>query len=492
MTSRTRHLLLITLLLVASLFPLWVASLSHRFLNDDTYITLTYAKSLAAGRGFVFNHPPATLGTTTPLFTLLVAALSILFPWVETSYIAVLFTALCWVGIVWVIFVFRQHLSLADWQAVVVGLVIIASGWVGFLGMEAYLFAFLLVLSIALFYRRQWLLTGSSVGLLFLTRGEGILMLPLLVASSLIWKRSKQSTSDMIRPALLIIVGFLIPFSIWSAYAQLTFGIILPTTLDVKMAQEQSGLWSSFPTRLLQWIPSWEQQFAPTDLPILNFWWLLIIIGAGTVIVKHRKWLLLLTWMGSYIAGYTALQVAGYWWYQLPILFVLQILAALGLIRVVQVASGPEGRLGLVGQIVAVAMILLTILLLIGPRINQVLAHTGDQRAPYYLELCRWLEENTQPSQSVAYIEIGYLGYYTDNHIIDLTGLTTPGIVDHITEGDFAWGFWQNEPDYFVYLPDFDWALGEIRADPRFEQLYQPVATLSGSREANFVIYAHR
>ena len=70
------RLLSIALLLGASAIPIWTAT--HRFdsLNDDSYITLTYAKSLAAGRGFVYNHPPATLGTTTPLLTLLVAALS--------------------------------------------------------------------------------------------------------------------------------------------------------------------------------------------------------------------------------------------------------------------------------------------------------------------------------------------------------------------------------------------------------------------------------
>jgi peptidoglycan/LPS O-acetylase OafA/YrhL len=69
------------LLLAASLFPLWVAShQQHKFLNDDTYITLTYAKSLVNGRGFVFNHPPPTLGTTSPLLALMVAGLAMALP----------------------------------------------------------------------------------------------------------------------------------------------------------------------------------------------------------------------------------------------------------------------------------------------------------------------------------------------------------------------------------------------------------------------------
>ena len=490
--SDSWRFLSIALLLGASIFPLWVAT--HRFhsLNDDTYITLTYAKSLAAGRGFVFNYPPATLGTTSPLLTLLVAALSIVLPWMETDQIAVLFTALCWTAMVWVIFLFRRRLGLENWQAAVMGLVLVASGWVNFLGMEAYLFAFLLILSLALFNSRQWLLAGGSVGLLFLARGEGILMLPLLVAGYLIWTRPKQMTLQTTRPALLIAAGFLIPAAIWSAYAQTTFGSILPLTLKVKMAQGQSGLWLSFPTRLLRWIPQWEEQFAPAELPILNFWWLLVLIGTVVVFTRRKKWLLLLAWMGVYITGYTLLQVAGYWWYQLPILFVLQILAAMGLIRVVEAARGIGGHTPWKGRVTAAILVLFTVGLLLAPRIDQVQSQNGDSRAPSYLALCHWLAVHTEPAQSVAFVESGYLGYYTDNQIIDLAGLTAPDITPHIAKRDFAWGFWLHEPDYFIYLPDFDWALRGIRADPKFEQIYRPVATLPGPRETDFVIYAHR
>jgi len=92
----------------------------------------------------------------------------------------------------------------------------------------------------------------------------------------------------------------------------------------------------------------------------------------------------------------------------------------------------------------------------------------------------------------VAFIEVGYLGYYTDNRIVDSTGLTTPDIVEQVAEGDFAWGFWQYEPDYFVYLADFDWVLGGIFDSPDFERKYRPVAFIPGPQEADFVIYAHQ
>ncbi len=106
------------------------------------------------------------------------------------------------------------------------------------------------------------------------------------------------------------------------------------------------------------------------------------------------------------------------------------------------------------------------------------------------MALSEWLVNNTAPSQSVAYIEIGYLGYYTGNRIIDLTGLTVPEIVPRVAAVDFSWGFWRYKPDYYVHLPDFDWALGTIRTHPTFESHYRPVATLSGPKDSDFTIYS--
>lgn len=41
---------------------------------DDAYITYRYTRNILAGNGFVFNPGERELGTTTPLYTLLLAA----------------------------------------------------------------------------------------------------------------------------------------------------------------------------------------------------------------------------------------------------------------------------------------------------------------------------------------------------------------------------------------------------------------------------------
>ena len=44
---------------------------------DDAYITYRYAYNLLVGNGFVYNPGERVLGTTTPLYTLLMAGLSL-------------------------------------------------------------------------------------------------------------------------------------------------------------------------------------------------------------------------------------------------------------------------------------------------------------------------------------------------------------------------------------------------------------------------------
>jgi hypothetical protein len=43
---------------------------------DDSFITFRYAENIASGKGFVYNQGERVLGTSTPLYTLLLALLA--------------------------------------------------------------------------------------------------------------------------------------------------------------------------------------------------------------------------------------------------------------------------------------------------------------------------------------------------------------------------------------------------------------------------------
>ena len=67
---------------------------------DDAFITFRYARNLLAGQGFVYNAGQRVLGTTTPLYTLLLAGLAGLtrsqnYPWLALLVNALMDAVTC-------------------------------------------------------------------------------------------------------------------------------------------------------------------------------------------------------------------------------------------------------------------------------------------------------------------------------------------------------------------------------------------------------------
>ena len=81
--TEARGHFLLTLLLMMSAFA--ARALPGPRTIDDAYITFRYARNILAGKGFVYNTGERVLGTTTPLYTLLMAAESGLTGWRDTS-----------------------------------------------------------------------------------------------------------------------------------------------------------------------------------------------------------------------------------------------------------------------------------------------------------------------------------------------------------------------------------------------------------------------
>ncbi len=469
------------ILLLCSLIPVAAAiRLDHGLLGDDPLITLTYAKNIAAGNGFIFNHGVPVLGTTTPLFALFVAAFMALLPGVAGTAIAVWTTALCWIGTIWSFYFFREAFGISTATSVWIGAVIAANGWVGHLGMEAYPFALLSVATAGAVYGRRFLLAGLLGGLLFLTRGEGILFFG-LVALAGWWSHSRRKPENpaslFSSPPVAMALGFLIPLGLWSAYATLTFGNIFPNTLAAKIAQVESGLWPAFQTRLVaDWIPHWA--LGPSlGSPLLNIFYVLVAAGLVRAATRCPRLLVFPAWALVYISGYMLLGVPGYPWYRLPIEFVLLVCVALGLEALTELAGARHEvawrrRVAWVPGLAIVAAISLTSI----DAIRHPPVHEKDRA---YRELAHWFAENGRPGERVAYHEIGYLGYYTDLGIVDLVGLVTPEITPRVAVRDFVSGFWEMEPDYLVSLENSAFILPILR-NPEFGRGYRKVAEFDG------------
>jgi hypothetical protein len=146
---------------------------------DDAFITFRYARNLLAGHGFVFNLGERVLGTTTPLYTLLLAGLagvtrSVDYPWLAllVNSVADLLACLLLVGLGRRLTGSRAvGLALGGLWAIAPMSVTFAVG-----GMETSLFVLLLVATAVAYLDRRTRLAAALAALALLTRPDGALL----------------------------------------------------------------------------------------------------------------------------------------------------------------------------------------------------------------------------------------------------------------------------------------------------------------------------
>lgn len=446
-----------------SITPIW----QQQNLNDDSYITLTYAKNLARGDGFVYNHPPATLGTTTPLFTLVTALIARLTPGMDVADVAIGLSLVAWLAAAWVLYRIMRLVGLAPTEAMLPSVVLLwmVRPWLFYIGMEIWLFQLLLLLSIYFWLAERPLAAGLCVGALTLTRGEGVLMGGIIGAHYL-WRDRRALPWFLAGGALMALA--------WIGYAWPRFGTVIPNTLAAKQAQAELPTANTFLQRIAVDFAAYVNSLR-VGTPWLNTIWFWLPLGIAALARWRALWIFVV-WIVAYVVAYALLDPNPYAWYVLHLIFVLHILCGVGLaylVLIVRQMQQPVRRAGLaaVAVLLCVGLLRTDITFLL----QDARSFAGDARAPIYRELTDWLSTHTDPTESVAYIEVGYLGYFTDNRIVDLAGLTDPTITPHLTSDGYAWGFRHYDPDYYIHNPLFDWALADLQAELT---AYEPVYTI--------------
>lgn len=165
------------------------------YVVDDAYISFRYAKNLADGHGFVFNVGTPVEGVTNLLWTLLLAAafeVGVIARWGVERFVIV---AGLLIGLValWRTDCIMRGLGVG-WGVRLGALLLLAATtdlWLSLTnGLEAALFAFLLVETLFQTLIRERFAIGALTGLLcFATRPEGLLAFPAAAISSFVFCR---------------------------------------------------------------------------------------------------------------------------------------------------------------------------------------------------------------------------------------------------------------------------------------------------------------
>ncbi len=449
---------------------------------DDAFITFRYAQNLIAGNGLVYNPGEWVLGTTTPLYALLLAAIGSITGGIRAPYpeIAVLISAVA--DALSCLIIIRLSSSLGYRRAGIAAALIWAAAPMSVTfaigGMETSLFILLMLGTFYMHSNNQPVLAALIGSLCLLTRPDALLfLLPLGLERAYRFFRSKKR-----RLPFLEIASFLIPVVFWTAISWTYYGNLIPRSMAAKAVAyhlpPEAGI-----VRLLQ-------HYATPFFSHLVFGSFSIAIGliifptlfmiGWRRIVRERTYIWpLAVYPILYLLAFSIANPLIFRWYlspPLPMYF-------LGIFIGIEV-FGRDLKSPLPLAICGVLAFGLT---LNGWTLHP--DHGPDRPAPkmayikleeIYLQVAEGLRGQIREEQTLAAGDIGVLGYYTGARILDTVGLISPEsevfyplpaelyITNYAIPPDLIH---HEKPDYVVLLEVY--GRNGLLTDPQFLDEYE-------------------
>jgi arabinofuranosyltransferase len=477
---------------------------------DDAYITFRYARNLVEGFGFVYNPGERVLGTTTPLYTLLLAGLALTTGSRDFPNLAVPVNALA--GALSAVLLYCLGKRVANHRAPAVAAAFIwavAPYSVTFAvgGMETDLtIALLLAASYAhVAGRPRAMATFSALALLARPDSAillGLLWLDLALAQPFDRVQGKRRISIPWREGLITLT-VLAP---WLIFGTLYFGSPLTASIAAKAVTYRLK-----PTEgLVRLIQHYSTPFSE-DVVLGPLWrglgstvYLLLCSLGGLRAIRHnrRAWPLL-AYPYLYLAIFAAANPLLFRWYlspPLPFYFLLIFTGVWTLTNDVgRLVSGRAVDWESGGQSTSLPIYRLPALL-VTPLAIAALAltlstwelhpdHGPDRPAPdmawfklelLYAQAADVVLSQAAPGDTLCAGDIGVLGYRTGLHILDTVGLVTlevahhypadPGIyvINYAIPADLVLAL---DPDYIVILEVY--GRKGLLPDSRFQARYR-------------------
>ena len=408
---------------------------------DDAYITYRYARNLAAGHGLVYNLGQDFLGTTTPLYSLLLAGLA---PWIDIPTASGLISLFSLLGAVVGCEILGRQAGIR-FAGSTVALFLAAEPQIYQIFGGETLFVYFGLLPSALALHRSGRTRGAAIlfGLAILGRMDAGLFVTLVYG----WQILQHRRIPWIESA--VVGSLLLP---WFLYSWMVFGDPFPATLQTKIAMGESGVWKLFfpgSQMYLTGLTPYQDGFAFLFLPIL-------LLGLWRSIRTERIWLFFVINSLLFALSYQWILASAFsHWYLAGIYLTHALLLGAGLRELAYALDG-RTELAIESRRRAQMGLRACVLLLAALGLLSGLGRTADfeihpARRQIYTDVGTWISRHARRDESVAYFEIGYLGWFSDRTIVDPVGLVTPGGLDSIRQGQLHWIFDQYEPDYFIH-----------------------------------------
>lgn len=471
------------LLLVPALVALAVRLFTGPHPIDDAYITFRYARNLADGLGLVYNPGEWVLGTTAPLWALILSGGYRLgltnLPWLATAL-----SGVCDAVTAAILVRLAMRMGWATLGASLVGLAWAVNPMsIGFAtgGMETSLFVLLALSALTLTASRRYVVWAAALsGLATLVRPEGALLAAVVVGWTFVVQR---------RHTLVTIGAAGVPIGVAGLVLLATYGSPLPHSVAAKqVAYLPAWPFENAAALLVQaGLPGWSTYLLAMLPSGAGF--LLAAVGLVTLVVIARRGMLSLqrdglAWQpfaafaALYFAFYVVVGFRGvrlFPWYLVPLEPFYLLAAAAGLARVRNTTFAWLAAALVVWQLPAINW-----------REPLLPAGLDLAREDLYLSVGHSLATSLPADAVIAAPEIGALGYASNLRVLDTVGLISPAALPYyplpadqfVTDSAIpARLIDDRQPDAVVTLDAF--AARSLLPDPVFQRDYRLEAQYS-------------
>lgn len=430
------------------------------YTQDDVFITYSYSRNLAEGQGFVFNPGEHVQGTTTPLFTLVMAAVYLVTP--DLLHAGNLLSAALLLAVAALAAILAP---LSRGSRIALALLVVTSPlvYVSY-GMETLLHCALLMLALVLWARDRRIWAMGAAALLTWNRADGVVLagtLGLLAVYD--WWRTRHAARAPF-PARLAAV-YVVGIAPWFLFAWLTFGSPLPQTFSAK---EEILDGTVFLSDGAAW---WEAFYGNNPLTLLAV--PLILVGLWRAL-GQRPLRPVALWTVLYTLGYAVLNVSAFWYYT-PVLLTLVLLAVVGgdyLLTERLPAAARRPAWWAAGLLLALTA-----------GLGLVKAwdyHEPPPRMATYRLAGEWLNRHTDPDSSLLIKDLGIVGYYARRYTLDSFGLIVPDM--HFTQDAYAALKYKTD---WILTTQY-WEMQRLVQEDWFQLHYVPAAQFSTPGDTEF------
>ncbi len=470
---------------------------------DDAFITFRYSRNIVSGAGFVYNPGVYTLGTTTPLYTLLMASISAITGGQDFPWYALTVNALAATGTAALLVLIVRQLTGNLWMGLVIGALwgispVSVTFAVG--GMETSLNNLWLVAAFYAFLVKRPVWLGVLAALAFLTRIDTVIFTGPLLLYHLgeHWLTARDKPLIERIPWRTWLAGLLVVLP-WLLFAWAYFGSPVPNSISAKSVAYVLPAGSAFTQLFRAYIVPFSEFQLVGSVGVMVLTALyggLLLIGLLHIFKKHPRFIPLVIYPWVYVLVFSVANPLIFRWYTappLPALMVTLVAGVWALVEAIQVAR-PNWR---VGTVTAAGLALFWgAASLSGWAITP--DHGPSRPAPemawhqielYYQQIGTQLREDygVTPVTRVASGDIGAVGYFSGATIVDTVGLVTPELSVYypidpalvVPDQNYAIPpqlIYDTNPEYLVTMEAFV-RLG-LATEPRFQAAYQLITEI--------------